>query len=59
MKALGLYKTVREQPGIADTIAGKLLDDHIEFLEDIIKRKYSFNYKPGEMLRTLDSSLQV
>ena len=45
MKALGLYNTIREQPGISTTIAGKLLDDHIEYLEDLIKRRYSFNYK--------------
>ncbi|MBU1077760.1 MAG: hypothetical protein KKH98_10730, partial [Spirochaetes bacterium] len=46
MKALGLYRTIKEQPGIADTIAGRLLEDHIEYLEDLIKRKYSFKYKP-------------
>lgn len=45
-KALGLYKTIREQPGIANSIAAKLLDDHIEFLEDLLKRKYSVNYRP-------------
>jgi hypothetical protein len=45
LKALKLYKTIREQPGIAETIAGKLLDDHIEYLEDIVKRKYSVNYQ--------------
>lgn len=44
LKALELYKTIREQPGISETIAGKLLDDHIEYLEDLIKRKYSVNY---------------
>ncbi len=49
MKALGLYKTIQEQPGISDTIAGRLLDDHIEYLEDLIKRKYSFNYRPEEI----------
>ena len=48
LKALGLYKTIQEQPGIAQTIAGKLLEDHIEYLEDIIKKKYSFYYKPAE-----------
>ncbi len=41
IKALGLYKTIREQPGIQDSIAGKMLDDHIEYLEDLIKRRYS------------------
>ncbi|MDD5067268.1 MAG: hypothetical protein PHF84_09495 [bacterium] len=45
-KALGLYKTIREQPGIANSIASKMLDDHIEYLEDLLKRKYSINYKP-------------
>ncbi len=45
LKALELYKTIREQPGISETIAGKLLDDHIEYLEDLIKRKYSVHYK--------------
>ncbi len=44
LKALELYKTIREQPGISETIAGKLLDDHIEYLEDLIKRRYSVNY---------------
>ena len=41
IKALGLYKTIQEQPGIKDSIAGKILDDHIEYLEDLIKRRYS------------------
>ena len=41
MKALQLYKTIREQPGIQGTIAAKLLDDHIEYLEDMVKRKYT------------------
>lgn len=49
-KALGLYKTIREQPGIANSIAAKLLDDHIEFLEDLLKRKYSVNYRPAPTL---------
>jgi hypothetical protein len=48
MKALGLYKTVQEQPGVSSTIAGKLLEDHIEYLEDIIKRQYSIEYRPEE-----------
>ncbi|MBN1899228.1 MAG: hypothetical protein JW827_10645 [Spirochaetes bacterium] len=45
LKALQLYKTIREQPGISETIAGRLLDDHIEYLEDLIKRKYSIQYQ--------------
>lgn len=56
MKALGLYKTIQEQPGITDTIAGRLLEDHIEYLEDLIKRKYSFNYKPEEPAKTVQTS---
>ncbi len=47
-KALGLYKTIREQPGIANSIAGRLLDDHIEYLEDLLKRRYSINYRQGQ-----------
>ncbi len=56
MKALGLYKTIKEQPGITDTIAGRLLEDHVEYLEDLIKRKYSFKYKPEESTKTVQTS---
>lgn len=42
MKALDLFKTVREQPSIQkETITAKLLDDHINYLEALVKFKYS------------------
>ncbi len=55
MKSLGLYRTIQEQPGISDTIAGGLLADHIEYLEDLIKRQYSIVYETEEGERVVQT----
>lgn len=42
IKALNLYKTIREQPSIQkETIAAKMLDDQIGYLEAIVRKHYS------------------
>jgi len=42
MKAIDLFKTIRDQPSIQDSnVAVKMIDDEIEYLEKHIKNKYS------------------
>jgi len=44
MKAIDLFKTIRDQPSIQDSnVAVKMIDDEIEYLEKHIKNKYSQN----------------
>jgi len=42
VKAIKLFKTIREQPGILEQeITTKMIDDEIEYLEKVIKDKYT------------------
>jgi hypothetical protein len=42
LKAIKLFKTIREQPGVLDQeVTTKMIDDEIEYLEKVIKDKYT------------------